>query len=281
MRVFISADIEGVAGVTALPTTGPWRHEWAQGRRWMTEEVLAAIAGARAAGATSFVVSDGHGSAHNLLPDLFTDDTELVRAWPRPLLQMDGIDRGPFDACIFIGHHAMAQAWRGVLAHSFTMTFREIRLCDVPQSETSINAHVAAHFGVPVVFASGDDDYVAHTRSFLPDIETVTTQRALSYTAVACLTPAESCRRIRAGVERAMARRAGIRGIAPPARYRLDIDFASRSQPEMLDYLPWLERSGPYTISVEVADAAEMLRLIAFLAFYQAEGVPRYGERRL
>ena len=281
MRVFISADIEGVAGVTALPTTGPWRHEWAQGRRWMTDEVLAAIAGARAAGATSFVVSDGHGSAHNLLPDLFADDTELVRAWPRPLLQMDGIDRGAYDACIFIGHHAMAQAWRGVLAHSFTLTFREIRLCGVAQSETSINAHVAAHFGVPVVFASGDDDYIAHTRTFLPDIETVTTQRPLSYTAVACLTPAESCRRIREGVERAITRRASMSGIAPPPRFRLDIDFATRSQPEMLDYLPWLQRTGPFTISVDVADAAQMLRLIAFLAFYQAEGVPRYGERRL
>lgn len=281
MRVFISADIEGVAGVTALPTTGPWRHEWAQGRRWMTDEVLAAIAGARAAGATSFVVSDGHGSAHNLLPDLFADDTELVRAWPRPLLQMDGIDRGAYDACIFIGHHAMAQAWRGVLAHSFTMTFREIRLCGVAQSETSINAHVATHFGVPVVFASGDNDYIAHTRTFLPDIETVTTQRPLSYTAVACLTPAESCRRIREGVELAITRRATMSAIAPPPRFRLDIDFATRSQPEMLDYLPWLERTGPFTISVDVADAAQMLRLIAFLAFYQAEGVPRYGERRL
>jgi D-aminopeptidase len=98
---------------------------------------------------------------------------------------------------------------------------------------------------------------------------------------VACLTPAESCRRIREGVERAIARRASISAIAPPPRYWLDIDFATRSQPEMLDYLPWIERTGPFTISVEVADPAEMLRLIAFLAFYQAEGVPRYGERRL
>lgn len=281
MRVFISTDIEGIAGVTYLPTTGPWRYEWAQGREWMTGEALAAIEGARAAGATSFVVSDGHGSAHNLLVEQFATDTEVVRAWPRPLLQMEGIQDGPYDACVFVGHHAMAQSANGVLSHSFTLTFREIRLNGEPQSETTINAHVAAHYGVPVVFSSGDSDYLAHLMGFLPDIETVETQRPLSYTSVDCLTPAASRAAICAGVEAGIRRRHGIRQIAKPERFDLEFDFAARSQPEMLSYLPWFSRTGPFTISVTASDAAQMLRLIAFLSFYQAQGIPRYGEARI
>ncbi|MFZ4748801.1 MAG: M55 family metallopeptidase [Sphingomonas sp.] len=280
MRIFISADIEGVAGVVHLPTTGPWRYEWAQGRAWMTDEVLAAMDGARAAGATSFIVSDGHGSAHNLLVDRFGDDVEIVRSWPRPLLQMDGIERN-CDACVFIGHHAMAQSAFGVLSHTYTLTFRAIRLNGVAQSETSLNALLAAHYGVPTVFASGDDDYLAHIADILPGIATVETQRALGYTAADCLTPTVSCARIREGVRDGMARRGDIAVMAQPQEFALEIEFATRSQPEMLDYLPWFERIDAHSIAIRATDAPSLMRMLAFLAFYQSAGAVEYGQRKI
>ena len=280
MRVFISADIEGVAGVVHLPSTGPWRYEWAQGRSWMTNEVLAAIDGARAAGATDFIVSDGHGSAHNLLIDRFGEEVEIVRSWPRPLLQMDGIERD-CDACVFIGHHAMAGSASGVLSHTFTLTFRAILLNGVEQSETSLNALLAAHYGVPTVFASGDDAYLRHVAEVLPGIATVETQRAIGFTAADCLTPARACALIEAGVRDGMTRRAAIPLMPQPSRFALEIEFADRSQPEMLAYLPWFRRTGAHGIAIEVADAPEMMRLLAFLSFYQSAGVVEYGQRRI
>lgn len=105
MKVYISADMEGVAGVVnreQLVTDG---FEFQQFRKFMTEEVNAAIEAAREAGATEIVVSDSHGTGLNLLMDLLPQDIQLVRSWPRPLGMMEGID-DTFSAAIFIGYHA-------------------------------------------------------------------------------------------------------------------------------------------------------------------------------
>lgn len=280
MRVFISADIEGVAGVTHLPTTGPGRFEWDLGRKWMTEEVLAGIEGAVAAGATEFVVADGHGTAHNLLLDRLPPAARLVRSWPRPLLQMQGIEDGPFAAAVFIGHHASAVSAHGLLSHTFTLAFRDIRLNGVSQSETSLNALVAAHFGVPLVFSSGDEDYIRHCREVLPPMETVVTKRCLGFTSANHLHPAASCAAIRAGVQRALGQLAAARTAPLPRSFHVEAEFNDRSQPEMLEYLPWLRRTGPFTIAAEFPDAVAMMKYLAFLSFYQSAGVPRYGEGR-
>ena len=278
MRVYISADIEGVGGIAHLASTGPKRSDWeTSARQWMTNEVLAAIAACDAAGANEYVITDGHGSAHNLLIDSFPDNSRLIRSWPRPLLQMEAIDQGHYDAAIFIGHHASATMAGGILAHSFTGTFADIRLNGVSQSETSLNVLLAGHYGVPVIFTSGDDCYIAHCQERLPGIETVITKRAIGYSSAESLTPAASCAAIRAGVARALERRASIAPLAQPSHFDLEMDFFSRSQPEMLDYLPFFERRGSFTIGLKVADAVEMMKTISFLSFYQSEGVPKYG----
>ena len=278
MRVFISADIEGVAGVAHLPTTGPGRFEWDLGRKWMTEEVLAAIEGAVAAGATEFVVADGHGTAHNLLLDRLPHNSRVVRSWPRPLLQMQGIESGPFAAAVFIGHHSQSLSTNGLLAHTFTGAFRDIRLNGVSQSETSLNALLASHFKVPVVFTSGDDDYIAHCLQVLPPLETVITKRCVSFTSAESLHPGASCAQIRAGVEVALRGLHVARMMPMPETFVVDAEFNVRSQPEMLAYLPWVERTGAFTIRAELPDAVSMMKWLAFVSFYQSSGVPRYGE---
>jgi D-amino peptidase len=278
VRVYISADIEGVAGVTHLPTTGPGRFEWDLGRKWMTEEVLAAMEGAVAAGATEFVVADGHGTAHNLLVDRLPPSARIVRSWPRPLLQMQGIEDGPFAAAVFVGHHASAVSARGLLSHTFTTTFRDVRLNGVSQSETSLNALVAAHFGVPLVFSSGDDAYIEHCQAVLPPMETVVTKRVVGYSSANHLHPTASCAAIRSGVQRALGSLATARPAPLPPTFLVEAEFNERSQPDMLEYLPWLRRTGPFTIAAEFPDAVTMMKYLAFLSFYQSTGLPRYGE---
>jgi D-amino peptidase len=278
MRVFLSADIEGVAGIAHYPSTGPGRFDYEAGRRWMTQEVVAACEAAIEAGATELLVTDGHGSAHNILFDMLPDQARLVRSWPRPLVQMQGIDDGHFDAVVFIGHHANAPSWAGILSHTFVLAFRDVRLNGVSQSETSLNSLLAAHYGVPVVFSSGDDAYIAHCREVLPGIETVVTKKVCGLTSIDSLKPAVAQRLIREGVGRALARLSDFKPLALPATFELEIDFADRSQPEMWEWLPGCERTAPFTVRWRLRDLPEVMRVIAFASFYQSHGVPRYGE---
>jgi D-amino peptidase len=277
MRIFISADIEGVAGVAHLPTTGPNRFEFDLGRKWYTEEVLAAIEGAEAAGAKEFVVADGHGTAHMLLLDRFAENVRIVRSWPRPLLQLQGIETGRFDGMLFVGHHGSAQARTAVLAHTFTGSFRDIRVNGESQSETTINALLAGHFGVPAWFSSGDDDYIRHVNERLPDVETVVTKQAVGKTSANTLTPKAATALIRAGVEKAVRERRA-KPTPQPECFDLSLEFQERSQAEMLAYLPWVRWSGTYTIDAQFRDAVEMMKFISFVSFFTPSGLPRYGE---
>jgi D-amino peptidase len=117
MKIFISVDIEGVAGITNWEHVRMREPEYEYARRWMTEEVNAAIAGAKDYGAKEYIVTDSHSSMYNLLPDYLDQDALLVRGSPRPLFQMEGLDPS-FDAVFLIGYHCMAGSPRAVLCHS-------------------------------------------------------------------------------------------------------------------------------------------------------------------
>jgi len=109
LKIYISADMEGVVGTVTGEQLGPSGFEYEQARRWMTEEVNAAIRGARAAGATEILISDSHGNGQNLLLDELPEDVRVIRSWPRPLGMMAGID-DTFDGAIFIGSSATTRA---------------------------------------------------------------------------------------------------------------------------------------------------------------------------
>src|SRR5215470_5785900 len=118
-KVFVSVDMEGIAGVVTSDQLGPPGFEYERFRAFMTNETLAAIEGARAAGATEFVVADSHGNGESLLVEKFGKDTQIVRSWPRPLAMMQGLD-GSFDAVLFVGYHASTVNPEGVRAHTLS-----------------------------------------------------------------------------------------------------------------------------------------------------------------
>jgi D-amino peptidase len=164
LKVYISADMEGVVGVVTGEQLGPGGFEYSKAREYMTQEVLSAIRGARAAGATEILISDSHGNGQNLLLDELPPDVTVVRSWPRPLMMMEGIDSS-FDAAIFIGYHSGTTNPDGVRAHTMSSgRLADIRLNGQSVPEGGINAAIAGHFGVPVVMVSGDDAAVAEVR---------------------------------------------------------------------------------------------------------------------
>src|SRR4030095_14259847 len=171
LKIYISADMEGVVGVVTGEQLGPQGFEYFRFREFITQEVNAAIEAAFEAGATEVVVSDSHGNAQNLLIEKLPKNILLVRGFPRPLTMMQGIDE-TFDGVIFIGYHSSTTNPSGVRAHTFSSArLADVRLNNVSMSEGSFNAAIAGHFNVPVIMVSGDDAAVKEVSSVVGNIE--------------------------------------------------------------------------------------------------------------
>ncbi len=221
LKVLISADMEGVAGVTSWKIDSQaGTRDYAQMRRLMTAEVNAAVTAAFDAGATEVTVADSHGDFANLDPEALDPRCRLVRGWPRPLGMMQGLtsDTG---AVVFIGYHAPEGTPDAILAHTFTGSM-DLRLNGKPVSEGSFNAAVAAELHVPVVFLSGDDQAVADATAHIGRIETVTTKKALGFNSAVMTAPATITHDIHEGVLRGIRRRAEFHPSAPATPITLE-----------------------------------------------------------
>jgi len=274
LNVFISADLEGVAGAVTPEQLGPAGFEYARFREFMTDEVLAAIDGAREAGATRILVADSHGNAQNLLIERFPDDIEIVRGWPRPLHMMQGID-STFHAAIFIGYHAAATNLLGVRAHTFSSAnLAAVRLNGMDASEGLLNAATAGHFGVPVVFVSGDDATVDEMRALLGDVEGVAVKQALGFHSAQTMTPARAQAAIREGVRRALLRLDDFQPYQPGHPLVLEVMFKNYRPAELLAYLTQVDRPEARTVRYAADSMPEISRFLQFMLHYRADLSP-------
>jgi len=271
MRLYISADIEGIAGVVTRDHIFPEGFEYERARHWMTEEVAAACEAALAAGVKEIVISDSHGNGENLFLERFPKGTQVIRSWPRPLVMMQGLETGRFDAAMLIGYHAGSTAMGGIMAHTLTGKIREIRLNGEVASETVISAAIAAHFGVPVVLATGDDVYCAHAREVFGDIETAEVKWAHGTTSARTMRPEDACRLVHDKAAKALGRLGDFRPRGVSAPVTLEVDFKGRMQPELLDYLPNVERTAAYTVRFIGQDMLEVSRFLEFVTTYDAD----------
>ncbi|MCP4654266.1 MAG: M55 family metallopeptidase [bacterium] len=269
LKIYISVDMEGLAGVVTQEQLGPSGFEYQRFRQFMTDEVNAAIDGARTAGATEIVVSDSHGNGQNLLIEQLPNEVTIVRSWPRPLKMMQGIDES-FDAVLFIGYHTGVTSVEGVRSHTISSSsFAEIRLNGQGMPEAGINAAIAGHFGVPVIMISGDDVFVEEARSLLGDVEAAVVKWAYGMHSARTLTPQAACDLIREKVRRAVVRRNELSPYRLPAPIRLDVRFKHRGPPEVLSYLRFIERTDSHSIRFVGNDMVEVTRFLAFLTEYR------------
>jgi len=268
-KVFISVDLEGVAGVVTGDQLGPPGFEYERFRGFMTDETLAAIEGARAAGATEFVVADSHGNGESLLIERFPKDVTIVRSWPRPLAMMQGIDE-TFAAAIFIGYHSSTTNPQGVRAHTMSSaTLADVLLNGVSVPEAGLNAAIAGHFGVPVVMISGDDAIVKEAQGLLGPIEAATVKWAYGFHSARTLTPAASCERIRAAAGRGIGRLKELRAYKVKEPVDLDLRFKNYRPSELLAYLPGIERTDAHAIRFHGRDMLEVARFMEFVTNYE------------
>ncbi len=274
LKVFISADMEGVAGAVTTEQLGPTGFEYQRFREFLTAEVLAAIAGARDAGATEIVVADAHGNMQNILIDRLPADVRIVRGTARPLGMMHGID-STFHAAVFIGYHSAATNVEGVRAHTFSSArYTAVMLTGTPVAESGWNAAIAGHFGVPVVAISGDDAAVAELLALVPGAEGAVVKEAIGFHSAITLTPEAAQARIREAVRRGVAQRARIAPYRVAGPYQLDLAFKHYRAAELLGYLPIVERTGSHTIRYMATTLPELARFLAFIGTYAPDIQP-------
>jgi D-amino peptidase len=273
MRVYISVDMEGVAGVVHEDQTDPidLHHagEYNRFRRLMTAEANAAVEGALEAGAERVLVNDSHWLMMNILAEELHPSAELLSGGPKARSMVEGVESG-FDAALFVGYHARAGVGHAIIDHTYTSRVHEARLNGRPVGELAINAGLAGTYGVPVAMVSGDQALAAEARELLgPSAETVVVKHAVGRFAARSVAPSVACRLIREGAAAALRRPHPL--FQFPAPIRLEVDFALTQMADMAELVPGSVRAAGRTVTFTHDDYREVFR--AWRALYNLAGV--------
>jgi D-amino peptidase len=264
VKVFISVDMEGVAGIADWEQCLPDGADYALGRELVLGEVNAAIDGAVAAGADEILVNDSHSVMRNLPPAALGARASYLSGRFKPLYMMEGLDSS-FDAVVFLGYHAAMQT-PGVLSHTYNpRAIAEVRLNGTVTGEAGLNALVAQHHGVPVAVITGDQYVGPEAAPFCPDIEVVEVKRSVSRYAAEHLHPEVARERVRDGVSAALAGHLEPPGIPLPAT--LEVELVS---PDMAEQATWIEgvtRLDRRTVSFADDDPLRLFRTFMTLVF--------------
>jgi D-amino peptidase len=255
LKFFISADLEGVGGVVTWAQTGADGHDYVAARESMTSEVNAAIRAAYEAGATEVAVVDAHGSGTNLRRTDVDRRAMLISGLPMPMGMMTGIDDS-FAAAAFIGYHASASAPDALMGHTYTMVLKRVRLNGQEVGEWGLNAALAGHFGVPLVFVSGDRAFVDELHGTLPGVEAVVTKEAVGQTAGRLTHPDVVLEQITSGVKKALAQRATIKPWTLSSPVTLEIETATSGAAELAMLVPTMRRISGRTVSYTAPNMA-------------------------
>jgi D-amino peptidase len=258
MKVFISADMEGISGVVASPHVDPDHAEYQRFRKLMTGDVNAAIRGALAGGATLVVVNDSHADMRNILIEELHTDAQLISGSPKPLSMMQGIEEG-FDAAFFVGYHACAGSPYAILDHTWSSIVYGVRVNEQPVGELGLNAGLAGWFKVPVILVTGDVTLADEAHSLLPEAEVIAVKQGVSRSAAKCLPPAVSQARIEQAAQRALRGRKAPLAIGPPLT--LTVDFTRTAHADMAELIPGSRRIGGRRLEYKTGDWVEMYRV--------------------
>ncbi len=258
MRVYVSADIEGVAGVVSPLQCQPGNAEYERARRLMTHEVNAVIEGLAEAGATEIVVNDSHGPMTNLLPDELHAAADLILGKPKPMNMAAGLT-GDFDLMFMVGHHSMAGRG-GVLAHTTNgFAFREVRVNGRPCGEPAIYGLYAGELGVPVGLISGDDVTRAENAALFPQAGFVTVKQALGNRAARQIPVARARAALKAAAIRAVQeapKNAPVRWQGP---FAAEFVMNGAALADQMAILPPARRVDALTVGFDAATMAEVI----------------------
>ncbi|MGR6432634.1 M55 family metallopeptidase [Rhizobium sp. PAMB 3174] len=266
MKIFISVDIEGIAGVAEKIQGSRGNPEYEVARRLMTEEANAAIRGAFAGGATSVTVADSHGPMRNIIAEDLDPRARLISGKPRPLTMIEGITE-EYDGALLIGYHAAADNY-GTLSHTISgIAFRRIEMNGVLTGEPTLFAGHAASIGVPLLAISGDDRLAGEIGEQFPSAKCIVVKRAIGANATDSLSPGESRALIEKDVADAVskAKTAPVETPCTPP-LSLKVLFHHQQQTDAVSLLPFVIRTGPREITFAAESHRQAIGCLAAMA---------------
>ncbi len=263
MRVFLSADIEGTAGIARWEEARAHEACHQYFKEQMSREVAAACRGALAAGADEVVIKDAHGPASTIIPSYLPKGVRIIRGWfGGPQLMMDGLDKD-FDMVVYTGYHSAA-SWDGnPLAHTINSSkVDRVTINGETCSEFMINTYTAAYHNVPVVFLSGDQNLCQRSSEFVPGLTTVATLEGTG-NATLSIHPETATELIEAGVKEAVqARRTEV--VKLPEHFSVDLRFKDQHLAYRAAQYPGASLVEAKTAHFESKDYMEVLRFLYF-----------------
>lgn len=260
MKIYISADIEGVAGVVHGDQLGPQGgSEYQRARLQMTREVNAVVEAALSLGASEVVVNDGHANQRNILIEELNEEAILICGSPKPLTMMEGIS-DEFDAAVFVGYHSRMGS-PGTMSHTMSGgSIASIRVNGQVLGETGLNAALAGYFGVPVVLVTGDSELAREARTDLGEVETVSVKGAIWHTVARCLHPKKAARLIREAASSALSDLNRFKPFVISGPVTLEVEYLNPAKLQMVARTPNYERVGELTLRKVCKDYLEGYR---------------------
>ncbi|MVB12373.1 D-aminopeptidase [Caprobacter fermentans] len=264
MKLYLSADIEGTAGVVKWSETEPEDQYYPYFANEMTQEVRCACEGAMEAGVNEILVKDAHHTATNINPEKLPEIVKIMRGWTRgPQEMMAGVDGG-FDAAAMVGYHSASGTNGNPLAHTMNTQNESVTLNGRLASEFMINAYTAAYYKVPVVFVSGDRSLCESAKKLIPSITAVPVSEGIGNASVS-LHPAAAQGAIRKGMLQAMQGDLSECLLKLPESFEVSILFHVHDKAYYASYYPGARSDGLKTVTFHASDYFEVLRFLLFV----------------
>lgn len=273
MKLFISADIEGCAGITMPYETHRQEAAYQRFAKQMTEEVVAVCEAALAAGADEIVVKDGHGDATNIDVMAMPEQVTLIRGKSgHPVNMMFGLDE-TFDAVLYIGYHAPAGDPGSPMSHTSTGNSNHILLNGRRMSEFMLNSYTAAMYGTPVVFLSGDERICELAQEMVPSITTVSTKKGMGASAFH-VSPVTVIKNLKAQVTEllsgdasAVTARLEECRIPLPERFVYEVNLKDVKKAYQMSFYPGMKAVDERTIRMESSNWMDIVTAHSFVVY--------------
>ncbi len=261
VRVYISVDMEGVAGIVHVDQTRRGTDDYATACELMTLEAEAAAQGAFDAGADEVLVNDSHGDMRNLRLELLDPRVQVLTGNLKQFSMAEGVEGGRYGVALFVGYHAGIGTTHAILDHTYrSAVATDVRLNGRSMNEAALNGLLAGVAGTPVGLVTGDESTCKQCRELLGDVETVTVKWAVGRMAARSLHPQEARRRIREAAARVVADPQRFRPFAMDPPYVLEVDTVSTAMADAAALMPAVRRVGPRTLRFETSDVPTMFR---------------------
>ena len=259
VKIFISSDMEGTAGVVDWAQCQAGQHDYEYYRDLLQGEVNAAIEGAAEAGATEFLVNDSHSRMQNLRPDGLAGDARYLSGRHKPLYMMEGLDAS-YDAVFFVSYHG-SMATSSPLSHTYNpRAIAEVRLNGLVVGESGINALVAQAYGVPVALVTGDDVTAQEATAVCPGIHTAVVKRAVTRFAADSLHPARARDLIRSSARAAVSALEDARPPTISLPATLEVTYRNADLAAMATWIEGVSRVGGTVVTMTDDDPLRLFR---------------------